>query len=94
MKIESSTKPAGAPPIKETRANSASKTSSATNDDVQLSAVSAQLIAADDAQVFDAARVSEIKQAIADGRFTINAGAIADRLIASTKELIDAQRQA
>jgi negative regulator of flagellin synthesis FlgM len=94
MKIESSTKPAGATPIKETRANSASKTSSATNDDVQLSAVSAQLIAADDAQVFDAARVSEIKQAIADGRFTINAGAIADRLIASTKELIDAQRQA
>ena len=94
MKIESSTKPAGAPPIKETRANPASKTSSATNDDVQLSAVSAQLIAADDAQVFDAARVSEIKQAIADGRFTINAGAIADRLIASTKELIDAQRQA
>ena len=42
---------------------------------------------------FDAGRVAEIKQAIADGRFTINAGAIADRLIASARELIDAQRQ-
>jgi len=94
MKIESSTNPAGASPIKETRARSAGKTSSATSDDVQLSAVSAQLIAADDAQVFDAARVSEIKQAIADGRFTINAGAIADRLIASAKELVGSQRQA
>jgi negative regulator of flagellin synthesis FlgM len=94
MKIESSTKPAGAPPLKETRANSGSKASSATNDDVQLSAVSAQLIAADGEQVFDAARVSEIKQAIADGRFTINAGAIADRLIASAKELVGSQRQA
>ncbi|MBV5336597.1 MAG: flagellar biosynthesis anti-sigma factor FlgM, partial [Deltaproteobacteria bacterium] len=40
------------------------------------------------------ARVSEIKQAIAEGRFTINAGAIADRLIASAKELVDSQRQA
>jgi negative regulator of flagellin synthesis FlgM len=93
MKIESSTK-AGATPIKETRAHSASKTSSATNDDVQLSAVSAQLIAAEDEQVFDAARVSEIKQAIAEGRFTINAGAIADRLIASAKDLVGSQRQA
>ena len=94
MKIEGSTKPAGAPLIKETRASSAGKSSSATNDDVQLSAVSAQLVASDDGQTFDAARVSEIKQAIADGRFTINAGAIADRLIASAKELVDSQRQA
>jgi flagellar biosynthesis anti-sigma factor FlgM len=30
---------------------------------------------------FDAGRVSEIKQAIAEGRFTINAEAIAERLI-------------
>ena len=94
MKIESSTKPAGATLIKETRANSAGKSSSATNDDVQLSAVSSQLIASDDGQSFDAVRVSEIKQAIADGHFTINAGAIADRLIASAKELVDARRQA
>ena len=45
-------------------------------------------------QNLDAGRVAEIRQAIADGRFTINAGAIADRLIASAKELVDAQQQA
>jgi negative regulator of flagellin synthesis FlgM len=43
--------------------------------------------------VFDAARVSQIKQAIADGNFQINAGAIADRLISSAKELVDSQRR-
>ena len=92
MKIESSNKPASAPLA--TRAPSASKASSVGKDDVQLSALSAQLSATDDEQSFDAARVSEIKQAISDGRFTINAGAIADRLIASARQLVDSQRQA
>lgn len=94
MKIESSTKPVGDLRFKETRAPSASKTASASADEVQLSPLSAQLSASDDEQSFDAARVSEIKQAISEGRFTINAGAIADRLIASAKELVDSQRQA
>lgn len=92
MKIESSNKTASAPLA--TRAPSTGRASSTGKDDVQLSALSAQLSAADDEQSFDAARVSEIKQAIADGRFTINAGAIADRLIASAKQLVDSQRQA
>ena len=92
MKIESSNKTASAPLT--TRASSTGKASSVGKDDVQLSALSAQLSAVDDEQSFDAARVSEIKQAIADGRFTINAGAIADRLIASARQLVDSQRQA
>lgn len=92
MKIESSNKPASAPLA--TRAPSTSKTSSTGKDDVQLSALSAQLSAVDDEQSFDAGRVSEIKQAIADGRFTINAGAIADHLIASARQLVDSQRHA
>ena len=92
MKIESSNKTASTPLA--TRAQSTSKASSAGKDDVQLSALSTQLSAVDDEQSFDAARVSEIKQAIADGRFTINAGAIADRLIASARQLVDSQRQA
>ena len=91
MKIESSNKTASTPLT--TRAQSTGKASSAGKDDVQLSALSAQLSAADDEQSFDAARVSEIKQAIADGRFTINTGAIADRLIASARQLVDSQRQ-
>lgn len=94
MKIDSSTKPAATLLVKETRGHPASKASPAPGDDVQLSVLSAKLASGDDAPVFDSGRVSEIKQAIADGRFTINAGAIADRLIASAKELVNSQRQA
>lgn len=93
MKIENSSKPAATPLVKEARGQSVAKAGTAAADDVQLSNLSAQLRASDDEAVFDAARVAEIKQAIADGRFTINPEAIADRLIASAKELIDAQRQ-
>ena len=94
MKIESSSQPAGASLLKETRAPSSKKTSSTNGDEVQLSVASSQLSATDDGQSFDAARVSEIKQAITEGRFTINAGAIADRLINSAQELIASQSQA
>ena len=94
MKIDSSTKPAGASLVKESRGQAAASKSSPAGNDVHLSALSTQLIASDDPQSFDAGRVAEIRQAIADGRFTINAGAIADRLIASAKELVDAQQQA
>ena len=92
MKIESSSTPVSAPLA--TRTQSANRTTSAGKNDVQLSPLSAQLSAVDDEQSFDAVRVAEIKQAIADGRFTINVGAIADRLISSAQQLVDAQRQA
>jgi negative regulator of flagellin synthesis FlgM len=36
---------------------------------------------------FDAAKVSEIRNAIAEGRYQINTGAIADKLIASAAQL-------
>src|SRR5450631_225085 len=36
---------------------------------------------------FSAAKVSEISSAIAAGRYTVNAGAVADKLLASTAEL-------
>lgn len=94
MKIESSSNPLSPTLVKESRSHSASKSSPASSDDVQLSALSAQLSTLGDDQSFDAARVSEIKQAIAEGRFTINAGAIADSLINSAKELVNSQRQA
>ena len=93
MKIDSSTKPAGASLINESRGQTAASKSTPAGDDVRLSSLATQLVASDDQQSFDAGRVAEIKQAIADGRFTINAGAIADRLIASARELVDAQRQ-
>ena len=40
--------------------------------------------------VVDVAKVAEIKQAISEGRFQINSGVVADRLIASARELLGA----
>ncbi|MDD3481921.1 flagellar biosynthesis anti-sigma factor FlgM [Azovibrio restrictus] len=42
----------------------------------------------------NSSRVQEIKQAIAEGRFRVNPEAIADRLISTAQELINAQRKA
>lgn len=44
--------------------------------------------AADSSQDINTARVDEIKQAIREGRFEVNAGKIADGLIASAQELV------
>lgn len=97
MKIDS-TNPVTGTKVSETRNRSASKAAPEPQPgnvaDVHLSGASAGLQSSGDASTFDAARVAEIKQAITDGRFKINAGAIADRLLASARELVDAQRQA
>ena len=92
MKIEQSTKLTNAQLVKETRGASTKKAESA-SDEVELSSLASQLAASDSEPAFDAGRVAEIKQAIAEGKFSINAGAIADRLIASARELVDAERQ-
>lgn len=71
-------------------------TSGGTQDNVTLSATSTQIQALEsgisEASGFDAAKVEAIKQAISEGRFTINAEAIADKLIASTRELLAQQK--
>ncbi|MBC7602690.1 MAG: flagellar biosynthesis anti-sigma factor FlgM [Ramlibacter sp.] len=59
----------------------------ATGDQVKLSQAATQLGAAPSAD-FDAAKVAEIQDAIRQGRFQINAGAIADRLIADATALV------
>lgn len=94
MKIESSTKPAIGSLVNDAHGHATRKTAPAAGDDVRLSALSAQLGVADDETSFDIARVAEIKQAISEGRFSINTVTIADRLIASAKELVASQRQA
>ncbi len=93
MKIESSSKPAAAF-VNKTQSAASGKANAPAAEEVRVSPLAAQLSGVDDAPAFDAVRVSEIKQAISEGRFTINAGFIADRLIASAKELVDSQRQA
>lgn len=40
---------------------------------------------------FDAAKVERIAQAISEGKFTVNARAIADKLVANAQELLDAR---
>ena len=91
MKIEQSTKLTSAQPVMEPRNASAQKAGNA-SDEVQLSSLASQLLAPENESTFDAGRVQEIKQAIAEGKFSINAGAIADRLIASARELVDSRQ--
>lgn len=92
MKIESATTTTST--VSETRHRKpASPAAGATAAEVNLSEVAAQLQSSGDTPAFDAGRVSEIKQAIAGGQFTINAEAIADRLIASASELIGSRQQ-
>ena len=40
-----------------------------------------------DGEVFDTARVNEIKQALRDGSFKVNAEAVADKMISSAHDL-------
>jgi negative regulator of flagellin synthesis FlgM len=86
MKVESTGAPSGVVYSRRTSASSLRKTSESSEDKVELSDLIGQLHA--DESSFDAARVLEIKQAISEGRFTINADAIASRLIESAKELL------
>lgn len=55
---------------------------------VQLSAAASLLAAQGDTADFDAEKVARIAQAIQDGKFAVNAEAIADKLIANTRELL------
>jgi len=64
---------------------------------VHLSSLSSQLQALESkfasSGVVDAGRVEEIKQAISDGRFTVNAEAVADRLLETVRELVQSSRE-
>jgi negative regulator of flagellin synthesis FlgM len=63
---------------------------------VQLSAISSQLQTIEshmaDMPVVDAARVSEIRQAIAEGRFKVNPNVVADHLLQTARELWHARQ--
>jgi negative regulator of flagellin synthesis FlgM len=56
---------------------------------VELSAAATLQVDANGEGSFDAAKVERIAQAIRDGSFKVNAGAIADKLIANAQELLD-----
>ena len=97
MKIDGSIKPLGGTSAKEGTARAtvggkASTKAPLSQDRVEITSVSAQLqtmgSSQDNVPVVDTARVEAIKQAISEGRFKINPEAIADRLIATAKDLI------
>lgn len=62
---------------------------SASSAKVELSAVATLQVDPHGEGAFDAAKVERIAQAIRDGKLTVNAGAIADKLIANAQELLD-----
>jgi negative regulator of flagellin synthesis FlgM len=92
MKIEQSTQSIDTQLVKKTRGPSGGKAEK-TPEEVELSHFASQLLGSGDELPFDAGRVAEIKEAISEGKFSINANAIADRLIASARELVDSRHQ-
>lgn len=100
MKIDNSSKPVGKPQATQATTKKsgvgggkrASPVSSSSAEKVDITPLSAQLQALESkleqVEVVDAARVEAIKQAIAEGRFRVNPDAIADRLIATVKEMV------
>jgi negative regulator of flagellin synthesis FlgM len=96
VKIDSSHKPLGTGTIGSSRAKApaeSARSESAGASEVKLSAASAQLASASSGAPVDGARIAEIKLAISEGRFKINAEAIADGLIDTARDLLKSQRQ-
>jgi negative regulator of flagellin synthesis FlgM len=100
MKIDNSLKSPGTPAA-ESRPSKSSKTDSSatasgtsgTGVSVELSGLSAQIhTQLSSGEVIDSAKVAEIKQAIAEGRFRVNPDVVADRLLETVQELITAYR--
>ena len=64
--------------------------------EVHISPLSAQLkeieTRLETTQAVDAARVAEVKRAIAEGRFEVNSEKVADRLIEATREFLLAHK--
>ncbi len=103
MKIEKTSKPLP-PSVGETTSRNATLRSTgsptaATADSgtsVHLGTTTAQLRSLESsiasASVVDLHKVAEIKKAISDGRFQVDAGVVADKLISATQELIAASK--
>jgi negative regulator of flagellin synthesis FlgM len=104
MKIEKTSSPSSVSTIGETgsRASTArttdSKTAATENSgtSVHLGTTTAQLRSLESSiassPLVDTFKVSEIKQAISEGRFQVNSGVVADKLISSVQDLIAASQ--
>ena len=98
MKIDNSTKTVGGVSTGDAQtrpAKTEKKTpvESLTSDNVQLSTELQNLEKSlASGEVFDTARVDEIKQAIANGRFHVDTAKVADRLLEQVRELIQTKK--
>lgn len=95
MKIGSlDSKPAVAPMQNDRKSDAAGKAGSGNtaaaepSATVQISDAASLISNADADDSFDAAKVQRMAQAIRDGKFEVNADAIADKLIANTQEIL------
>lgn len=100
MKIDNSVGSVGGLPSGEPRprpAKSSSASAAASGSKVELSSLAGRMqeieAALANVPVIDSGRVAEIKQAITEGRFQVDAGKVADGLIESVRQMIDAQAQ-
>jgi negative regulator of flagellin synthesis FlgM len=95
MKIESLGKPLGPTHVNEAHLRPSSAPRSNTGESVQLSSLASTLQKAEAALAetpkVDSSRIEEIKQAIRDGRFQIDANRIADGLLAEVRQMLDSQ---
>jgi negative regulator of flagellin synthesis FlgM len=101
MKIDNSFKTltTGAPPVESERPQkkaTADATSSPVDTNVQISPLSSHMQAIEqgfaDTPVVNSARVAEVKQAISDGHFKVDAEKVADRLLTTVQELMRAHK--
>lgn len=92
MKIDDLSKSVTSAPAGDSKPQRAARTEAQApqGDRVELSALSTQLQAfqADASGEIDMARVQEIKQAISEGRFKVNAEVVADRLLETVRDLL------
>jgi negative regulator of flagellin synthesis FlgM len=102
VKVEKSGKTPSVTPIRDgvaraqtsrTAGTGSSNTNAPNSTSVHLGESAAQLQSMQNSManspVVDAAKVAEIKQAISEGRFQVNSGVVADRLIATVTDLIN-----
>lgn len=98
MKIDNAAKTASSAALTETRSRQSKPAAdgrpAGAAAEVQLSSLSSQMQSFGEPVPIDGSKVAEIKQAIAEGRFRINADAIAGRLVETAQQLIQNQRAA
>ncbi|MDD5297289.1 MAG: flagellar biosynthesis anti-sigma factor FlgM [Rhodocyclaceae bacterium] len=100
MKINNSVSSVGGLSSNEPKARVAKEATSASTsnsgDKVELSSLSSRLQQMESAManspVVDTAKVAEVKQAISDGRFQVHAEKVADSLIQSVQQMLQAQQ--